>query len=287
LLSIPQLIQRIAFVFCTALFLNACNLINPAEPVPAYIKIHPPVVITQTAQGSSSENISNYWIFLNNQSIGVFNRTGNYPIIPNAEGTTTLSFLAGIKDNGSGNLRVVYPFYTADTISAILKANEHIDVYPTFKYIPGTQFKVVEDFELGSTLVNMDTSNVLVRTNNVSEVFEGSYSAKMILDATHPAIELISIDPFSLPLNGYDIYIELNYKSDVAFKVGLMAVNTSQKFYQWTINPKDSWNKIYLNARSLVNSVNTTQWKLIIYSNPDNLSTPKYLYLDNIKVLHL
>lgn len=283
LLNLRSFILFIAFCYFLSVPI-ACNIINPAEPVPAYIKIHDPKVITLAAQGSASENISNYWLFVNNQAEGVYNRTGNYPLI--AEGTTKLAFLAGIKDNGVSNLRVVYPFYTADTITTTLNPNGTIDIYPTFRYISGTQFKVLEDFELGSVLISSNSSNPLVRSSLPEDVFEGSFSAKIKLDSITPGIELLSIDPFTLPLLGFDIYIELNYKSDVPFVVGLQSMSTSQKFYQWTITPKSEWNKIYLNAKSLVNTTNNTSWKLLIYSAPDTLTGTKYIYLDNVKVLH-
>lgn len=282
-MNLRSFILFIAFCYFLSVPI-ACNLINPAEPVPAYIRVHDPKVITLAAQGSASENISNYWLFVNNQAVGVYNRTGNYPLV--AEGTTKLAFLAGIKDNGVSNLRVVYPFYTADTITTTLNPNGTIDIYPTFRYISGTQFKVLEDFELGSVLISSNASNPLVRSSLPEDVFEGSFSAKIKLDSITPGIELLSIDPFTLPLLGFDIYIELNYKSDVPFVVGLQSMSTSQKFYQWTITPKSEWNKIYLNAKSLVNTTNNTSWKLLIYSAPDTLTGTKYIYLDNVKVLH-
>ncbi|GDX48209.1 hypothetical protein LBMAG25_10270 [Bacteroidota bacterium] len=283
LLNLRSFILFIAFCYFLSVPI-ACNIINPAEPIPAYIRVHDPKVITLAAQGSASENISNYWLFVNNQAEGVYNRTGNYPLI--AEGTTKLAFLAGIKDNGVSNLRVVYPFYTADTITTTLNPNGTIDIYPTFRYISGTQFKVLEDFELGSVLISSNASNPLVRSSLPEDVFEGSFSAKIKLDSITPGIELLSIDPFTLPLLGFDIYIELNYKSDVPFVVGLQSMSTSQKFYQWTITPKSEWNKIYLNAKSLVNTTNNASWKLLIYSAPDTLTGTKYIYLDNVKVLH-
>lgn len=282
-MNLRSFILFIAFCYFLSVPI-ACNIINPAEPVPAYIRVHDPKVITLAAQGSASENISNYWLFVNNQAEGVYNRTGNYPLI--AEGTTKLAFLAGIKDNGVSNLRVVYPFYTADTITTTLNPNGTIDIYPTFRYISGTQFKVLEDFELGSVLISSNASNPLVRSSLPEDVFEGSFSAKIKLDSITPGIELLSIDPFTLPLLGFDIYIELNYKSDVPFVVGLQSMSTSQKFYQWTITPKSEWNKIYLNAKSLVNTTSNASWKLLIYSAPDTLTGTKYIYLDNVKVLH-
>lgn len=282
-MNLRSFILFIAFCYFLSVPI-ACNIINPAEPIPAYIRVHDPKVITLAAQGSASENISNYWLFVNNQAEGVYNRTGNYPLI--AEGTTKLAFLAGIKDNGVSNLRVVYPFYTADTITTTLNPNGTIDIYPTFRYISGTQFKVLEDFELGSVLISSNASNPLVRSSLPEDVFEGSFSAKIKLDSITPGIELLSIDPFTLPLLGFDIYIELNYKSDVPFVVGLQSMSTSQKFYQWTITPKSEWNKIYLNAKSLVNTTSNASWKLLIYSAPDTLTGTKYIYLDNVKVLH-
>ncbi len=251
--------------------------------MPSYLRIHEPQLITLPGQGTSSENITNYWLFANNKAQGVFNRTGTFPLI--GEGQTRLNLLAGIKDNGISNLRVVYPFYTADTITVTLNPNSTIDIYPTFRYIDGTQFKLMEDFELGSVLVNADTSNPVIRSNLPGDVFEGSYSAKIKIDSSHPAVELSSIDPFTLPLLGYDIYIELNYKSDVSFMIGLQNMATQQKFYQWAINPKGNWNKIYLNAKTLVNNVNSTNWKLLLYSAPEDNSVTHYIHLDDIKVL--
>ncbi|HZF99546.1 MAG TPA: hypothetical protein VEY71_01015, partial [Chitinophagales bacterium] len=119
-------------VLLVLLVCSGCDLINPAEPVPAYIDLRDPELVIPASQagtqGSASEKISNTWLFLNNRPLGVFNRTGHIPVI--GDGENMITAVAGIMENGVAAVRVIYPFYTTDTTIAVLSPNGDIVVDP-------------------------------------------------------------------------------------------------------------------------------------------------------------
>ncbi|HRC92920.1 MAG TPA: hypothetical protein PLQ16_12225, partial [Bacteroidia bacterium] len=64
MMRLKQLFTVIAF----ASLMQACNLINPAEPTPAYIQIDTINLTTNlTTQGSASHKIVDAWVYVDNQ----------------------------------------------------------------------------------------------------------------------------------------------------------------------------------------------------------------------------
>ena len=88
-------------------------------------------------------------------------------------------------------------------------------------------------------------------------------------------------------------YLELDYKTEVSFNVGLWFNDfNATQVPEITLNPKTEWNKIYIqikpervyqNGSSILGS---TQYKLYIVSQlPQNMDEA-YIYFDNIKLIH-
>jgi hypothetical protein len=82
-------------------------------------------------------------------------------------------------------------------------------------------------------------------------------------------------------------YLEMNYKCDQAFEVGLYGtlLATTVFYYKWKVNPKDYWNKIYLDMGSDVNSLGADNYQILIRAVYDNTLTASHIYLDNIKLV--
>ncbi len=236
-------------------------------------------------QGTASNNITNTWVFLDQQPQGVYGVSTTVPVI--AEGNHQILCLAGIKENGINSLRIIYPFYTPDTTIANFSNNETVIISPKYRYIAGTQFELNDGFEIGIFLTNTDTGNIIKTTTDISKAFEGT-SAYIILDTAHSTFELISNDAYTLPTDGSKVYLELNYKSDVVLTLGLQENNsTGTKYYDWNITPKSSWSKIYINLTEALQNNPTSSFKFIMKADHDVSLDSSYVYLDNFKILHL
>ena len=78
--------------------------------MPAYIKIDTIKLDTYyPEQGSKSANITDAWVYVNDNLVGVFELPALLPVLH--RGPNKLQIYPGIKLNGISSTRVPYPFY--------------------------------------------------------------------------------------------------------------------------------------------------------------------------------
>ncbi len=112
----------------------------------------------------------------------------------------------------------------------------------------------------------------------------------MHLASPHLTFE-IATEKIQLPKVGTPVYVELNYKCNTAFQVGVIA-NYDQPpvIIQsiLTINPKLEWNKIYIDLTSaIINTQNADSHKVFISMRRDiNSNEIAELYVDNFKIIY-
>ncbi|MCS6917405.1 MAG: hypothetical protein RMK52_05500 [Chitinophagales bacterium] len=264
------------------LLLAGCEFFQPGGEVPSYVQIASFTFSAGPGQGSSSQRITDVWLYDEADFIGAFELPRTIPVL--RSGASSLYLLAGIWDNGISEVRVPYPFYQPDTVLAQLVAGQVTSVTPTFTYRKATRFHFIEDFEAGNLFSFTGGDTMLMRQSQ--EIFEGSYSAALYLDKAARAYEGRS-PAYTLPL-GEPVYVELNYRCDHPFQVGLLGtkqgINTY--FYKWNINPKPYWNKIYLNLGRDVNEMQADQYHILLRAVLDTAAfTQAAIYLDNIKLV--
>lgn len=263
----------------------SCEIINPSEEIPAYLDIDKVSFTTTTGQGSASQKITDVWVDVDNTAQGVYEIPKIFPVLKN--GSTYLLLSAGILDNGIAATRAIYPFYFPDTLTLDLEAKKIYSLTPHFTYRTATKFSFIEDFEAGNifSLITGDTG--LVRTSSAGNVFEGNYSGYIYLDADHPVYEGRTTSSFVIE-RGSPVYVELNYKCDQQFEIGLYG-NTSLGVvsnYKWNINPKDTWNKIYLNMGQDVTDLDASSLQIQIRAVFDTSNSSSHIYLDNVKLVN-
>ncbi|HEY0262319.1 MAG TPA: hypothetical protein VGB95_04790, partial [Chitinophagales bacterium] len=99
-----------------AVLLDGCSM--PNNGIPVYIQIDSMSVQTnQSTQGSASSKITDAWLYVNGEQIGVFELPAKIPVLKS--GDLRVSISAGIKDNGIANTRAAYPFYADDTFTIV------------------------------------------------------------------------------------------------------------------------------------------------------------------------
>lgn len=236
-------------------------------------------------QGSASSNITDAWVDANDERVGVFPLPATLPVI--ATDSTKFVVSAGIMDNGVSGTRTTYPFYNPYTVSLLVEPKNIYHIAPVFSYRAATKFPLIEDFETGNTFNKISGDTILNRVTSASNVFEGSNSGQIYLDATHKNFEGRSLDQYTVTGNGSPVYIEMNYKCTVGFSVGIYGISGLGNVtdYRWNINPSATWNKVYLNLTDDVASMNATKYQIQIKAaKPDSVSVGE-IYLDNIKLL--
>jgi hypothetical protein len=266
------------FLFLASGFIFSCN---KHEPIPAYI--HIPSFNIQATQGfgSASSNISDVWVYENDNLQGVYELPVTFPIL--SSGNTKLKLLAGIKMNGIATTRIAYPFYTFYETTVDLQPTETDTILPEAQYMASANLVLKEDFEMGNDFNNMQ------RIIDTLVAFEGNSCGRLALNEGDSILLAFSGSRFNIPFLSQAVFVEMDYKNNAEFVVGLRGYLNAQAITveKLTITPKDSWNKIYINFTPEVGRIQAAQYELIIkYVKKTNVN-PADIYFDNIKVLFL
>ena len=271
-----------------------CDLINPEEPLPAFLYIEPFILQTdELVQGTDSEKITEVWVTVNDEFLGAYSLPATVPVL--ILGEVDLYLEAGIKDNGIGSTPEIYPFYQAYETSVTLMPEQTTTISPTTSYDRNTRFALIEDFETGTSVFQdtlLGNSGMQVSSTNS---FEGTYSGKIQLTTDDPVIELASIGSFTdlTDLSPF-VYLEVNYQSDAPVIFGLAGgAGTSNPniVFDPGFNPKASWNKIYFNLSGLLATSPYDRHKLALRAyipteNGQLTLNNATVCLDNIKLVH-
>ncbi len=286
-------------IFCfsfIAIGLFSCEIYNPKEDIPAYIHIDSFFVATDySTQGSASQKITDAWLYVDDELIGAFELPVSIPVLKN--GLHNIIVRPGIKLNGIAATRSYYPFYKAFVINnANLEAGKTLNISPTTTYEPFSVFKWKEDFE--SAGVSMErTSNsdtTLVISNDINLAFKppqsevSNYSGVIFLDMNRNVFEFRTINSYNLPIGGTPVFLELNYKTNNYFEVGVLGNTIGQQIYTTVmyLSPNSAWNKIYINLTPTVSSMTTAlDYRIFIRGVLDAGSTQGVIQLDNIKLI--
>jgi hypothetical protein len=280
--------KHIIFPFLFVSFLyQSCEEIDINEGVPSYISI-PSIKVDsiQSGVGSNSNKITDAWIYFDNNLQGVYPLPATFPVL--LQGKQNISIKAGIKNNGIAATRAKYPFYDYYK-SEITLTKDSITVLNPEVFYANADSIIFEDFESTSlildTTLNSDTTFFIANDT----LFEGNFGG-VHLASPHLTFE-IATEKIQLPKVGTPVYVELNYKCNTAFQVGVFA-NYDQPpvIIQpiLTINPKLEWNKIYIDLTSaIINTQDADSHKVFISMSRDiNSNEIAELYVDNFKIIY-
>lgn len=283
-----------SFLFC--LILASCSFFDKDEAIPSYIHIKKFQLNTTSAQGTNSNNITDAWVYVNGNSLGVFELPCTIPVL--TSGNTRITLYAGIKRDGVSAIRVIYPFYTNYVSDFDLSPGMIDTISPTCTYFdPPLATINKEEFEDAGLKFSTDAMSTvdMVKTNISGEVFEGSYSGKMELTPSDLLAKSYYTVNFDFPGNGAEAYLELNYKNNVQFVIGLEItepLNVVQTD-NTVINPSYDengnliWKKIYCQFTELINlHPNATNYRIYIQAINPNAESGLFVLTDNFKVVY-
>lgn len=278
------------FLGLAVLFLQGCDIINPKEKEPAYLYIPSFTFQANATQGTSSEAITEVWVYADDQSLGVYDLPAKVPILD--LGTKSIRIFAGIKNNGISNTRIRYPFYAPFDTTLTISSFQIDTIVPHFSYY---NLAVISEkgFESGNFLIQTGTNNGTFSVTNVAaQVFEGNRSGWGHIDVGMSHLYFKDDDNLTYP-SGSNLFLEMNYSSNNTFSVGFITTTggLSAKNLALIINPSSSgdgltpvWKKIYIDFGYILQQNPNAQFhELYIEAVPSSATTPVNIFVDNLK----
>lgn len=245
----------------------------PNDGVPFYLRID-----TAGMLDGSSHGIEDVWVETGNVNLGAYELPTNFPVLE--EEKITMLVQAGIRESGQSGIRVNYPFYLPDTFTLYAKRDTTYTFVPRFTLRNATKFAfITETFEStngfnGFTLVN-DTS-----------VKYGNWCARLTVNAVDSNKQASQINAYTLPA-GQEIWLEFDYRAEVPFYAGYYANGTT--IYRQPIlfiNPKSSWNHIYIKLSTAIGTNPANTYNLFFEALRPVNSVGGNVWIDNVRVLH-
>jgi hypothetical protein len=284
-----KLINKGGLLVLIALLLFACNIINPVEPIPAYITLDSIGLNTiYTIQGSASHKIKDAWIYVDDQPAGVYEMPCTVPLL--YAGSHSISIRGGVLINGINATHLAYPYYQFVTRTVDLVPGEKTKLTGLVTtYFSGVTFALNEDFSgLFSFEKGPNSPIGMLGGNDMSLAFEGGYG-EIKLDSGLTNFEVKSKEMI-LPNDGTNVFLEMNYKNSSPFLVVLQATDDFGNVIQngvISLNKKDEWNKIYIELKPTMQLTATSKkFRLLFGTERTDVTTNEEFYFDNVKIVH-
>ncbi len=292
----------------------SCRKFEGDQTIPAYIKIDSMTLKTDyNTEGANTQKIQTIWIYVNDNLEGIYELPVYAPIL--ARDFNKLTLQGGIHINGIAGTRAPYPFYESIIQDVVLKENTVLDINGGYmvtgndstplisetSYYSNCVFVWIEDFEDPSVGLDSITPSTVdihrtAPANNPEAYLspDSHYSGYIELSADKSYFKIATNvgtgEGFELPqANNWPIFLEIDYKCNMPFEVGVYANDYSQviEYPLVGVNPSEGWNKIYINLKPIVNhSVNADDFNIYLDGSlPEGMQKGE-IYLDNIKLLY-
>ncbi|MES2616952.1 MAG: hypothetical protein V4613_03685 [Bacteroidota bacterium] len=272
------------------------------EAIPSYIHIKKFTFTTKSGQGLNTQDISDAKVFANGQEVGTFELPVTIPVI--ATGSVEITIIPNIKENGSSNYRKYYTPYISFIDTIDLEPIKIDTIQPTTTYRDLTTFSWIEDFDdqalrmVKYALNNTNDSIQIISTSTpgVDLPYSGSQYCGYIHIAkkdTFVDLEYSTLDWLSLPNLGRDVFVEMDFKSNVNMQVGVYIDNgtsLSRNEVLYTYPTDGKWKKIYINLKSEISDIAASSKVRVffgIYKSQGDNETEPMVYLDNLKVVYV
>ncbi|HMM10554.1 MAG TPA: hypothetical protein PKE03_00475 [Bacteroidales bacterium] len=293
--SLRAAFRIMLYVFVAQQVLTGCYKFEGDQTVPAYLRIDTIRFSTYYAtQGSNTHNITDAWVYVNGQLIGAFELPATFPVL--ARGKQRLEIRPGIKLNGIAATRVPYPFMKPIVVEEFgFFEDSIVRINPQTTYYDNLRFAWKEDFEQISLTLEKtnqsDTSIFRTEPANHPDAWlsaNSAHSGVIHLQGSRKLFRIMTFQGFNLPGDGSPIFLELDYKCDRAFGVGLLVRidNTLETFPLVVVNKSQKWNKIYINLTPVVSAYNRAEYVKIYFESELGTDSEARYYFDNIKLIH-
>lgn len=282
------MLLRICTGCCIVLCCFACD--GEDEPLPAYLYLDALEIEVTAEQGTARTNVPNAQLYVGDEYIGVVNLPGRVPVLQTGEQEVRIDPL--VRENGSSRSLAIYPFFERITTTANLAPLTTDTIRPRTRYASDrTAFLFVEDFDAPGLVFNDDRDgNDQTQLTKVSEGALEGQSARFVLDADNRFIEVATTatNPFSFANVNAGVYLELDFKAEIPFRVGLVGREAGlpeASQYNYQLVARDEWTKVYLNLSPEIFESGFEAYQIGIQALLPEGESRAEVYLDNIKLL--
>jgi hypothetical protein len=249
------------------------------------------LVTNPATQGDTSQDIQDVWLFQNGEFKGSFGLPTYIPIIDKAK--QNIELRAGVRRSGQDDQRLNYPLFKSfDTILPFSDLRSDT-ITPRVTYLENCKFTLIQDFD-GSlnffSIKNPKKGDTIINISNAEAWKANSNSCKLVLSDSTYELFYVSKELSNLPSNGVSNYLEVDYKCNDVFDIGLNVIYANGKnnsTYKWIME------KVYLDLATEIsseiaqNGVNTKfQIVFSVKKSGNPLMDNTNLFLDNIKLIH-
>lgn len=289
------MIDGIKIVFLSLvsfLFFSGCNLIDNEQINPAFLVIDEVNLETSPSQGAPTHKFTDIWVSVDGFLLGVYELPARIPIIIENP-TTSIRLIPGIRNNGEFSRAFSYQLIESIFIEDEINPGQIIEPDLVFKYLDNAIFDFVEGFEGSNQILTLDLDDDEESKVTITNECVGSetQSGLMELTSENPLSVIATAFSYDGDQNaGADTYLEMEYKNDVPFIVGLIYQEDGQEISDPIIalNPSDEWNKIYIDFTILLARPSIDNYRVFFTADLDQLNTQSgSVYFDNLKLVHL
>lgn len=270
--------------------IQSCEKFSGDQTIPAYLKIDSIYLVIQSSdQGSASHNITDAWVYVDDELLGTFQMPAKFPVLK--EGKHKVTVFPGIKKNGIAATRTAYQFYAPINLEVNFQPDSTTSlgtIHTT--YLASTQFLWMEDFEnAGITLDSTPRSSfAIAKTPSGSPLtFEGMHSGIITMDTTSKKLECVTHSGYKIP--NAPVYLELNFNINTNLTIGtVIYVNLTiiQEPIITLLPTNGKWKKIYIDlTNSLNNFTGATSFKVYLGNDITSGTLNGQILLDNFKLV--
>ncbi|MFB6258419.1 MAG: hypothetical protein ABEH38_06980 [Flavobacteriales bacterium] len=285
------------FLFWVLLFGSGCEVIDPKEKTPSFIKVQNPTVKTDPSiEGSNSHDIQYGWVYVDDQLQGVYELPAK--VLTSKSGVRNVKVRAGIHENGIIKEKIPYPFYRTFSMDTNLRSGKSTVVEPEFRYYDQQDISIwVEDFNNPNTvqvLARPSSDTLLEVTQSNDKTFEGAGSGKIPITNERDYFLGASDGNFQFDV-GNEVFLELDYKTSDTLNVGLLAKYPQKTLKRSLVNLNATrrsdgslyWNKVYIRLTPIVGEESeASEFEVFIQSTLQTGVSQGTILIDNFKVLY-
>ncbi len=268
----------------------SCDVINPEEEIPSYIKIESfelEEVLDQETFGLGSKIVAAN-VIVDGVTAGVITIPGKIPVFAQGDVTVTLDPL--VQENGVDNLLQIYSFFERVELPVTLTRRDSVVMNPKTRYetgntFIGSSFSGSDEFFTDDLDGNGNTQLSISTTGG--QAGEGSVG-RITLNADNSIYQAATSENALIDISGAsEMWLEVQYKSDVDFIFGVKdGTNFNER--EFGVRAKSEWNTIYFNAANFLvaNGLTTFQLTLNASVPPTWEGDDAEILLDNVKFVY-
>lgn len=272
-----------------AVMAGAMSSCDEPEPTPSWVIVESPSVETFPGQGTALHQLTEVYVYTKSSFLGVFPLPARIPVLE--EGSVQIDLFPGIRANGIKAFPDIYPFLSRYRETLDLVPGSFDTIRPVFTYDPISRIRFSEDFEGGIKTFGTNVDGNPLEVVSGSEVLEGAGSGRIRLDTIENYFEIESTSFTDIPANGTPVYLEIQYRNEVPFFIGLSgssALRPTYKAFPLGLNPSNSWNKVYVNLTDILGAarLDVVRINLGAALPEGHPGGQAFIWIDNIKLVH-